>query len=102
MSKLDLSKWGIFNTREVYRNLSVAKLVEMAVARGEGKLSDTGALCCYTGKYTGRSPNDRFVVDRPEVHDDIAWGKVNVPIAPEAFERAKELLLVMGFAQAEE
>ena len=87
VSKLDLSKWGIFNTREVYRNLSVAKLVEMAVARGEGKLSDTGALCCYTGKYTGRSPNDRFVVDRPEVHDDIAWGKVNVPIAPEAFER---------------
>lgn len=40
-----------------------------------------------TGKYTGRSPKDRFIVDEPEFHDQIAWGKVNMPISNEKFER---------------
>ncbi len=60
-------------------------LTEKALARGEGKLSETGALVTYTGKYTGRSPDDKFIVDVPSIHDEIEWGKVNVPISEEKF-----------------
>jgi phosphoenolpyruvate carboxykinase (ATP) len=58
----------------------------MAVERGEARLSKDGVLTIYTGKYTGRSPNDKFIVDTPGIHDKIAWGSVNVPIAPEKFD----------------
>ena len=77
---LDLSYLGITATKEIYRNLPVAILTEKALARGEGTLSNTGALVVKTGKYTGRSANDKFIVDTPAVHDEIAWGKVNRPI----------------------
>ena len=62
---------GIIAPKAVYRNLTPAQLTERAVARGEGTLSSTGALVVTTGKYTGRSPDDRFVVDVPSIHDDI-------------------------------
>ncbi len=77
---LDLSYLGIVATKAVYRNLPVSVLTEKAVARGEGTLSNTGALVVKTGKYTGRSANDKFIVDTPALHDEIAWGKVNRPI----------------------
>ena len=76
-----------------YRNLPVATLTEFALERGEGRLSDTGALVVETGKYTGRSPDDKFIVDTPAVHDDIAWGKINVPISREKFESIKAKML---------
>lgn len=72
---------------KVHRNLTIGKLVENALRNEGATLTDTGALSVSTGKYTGRSPGDRFIVDTPEVHDKIDWGKVNVPIAPEAFDR---------------
>ena len=83
---LDLKYLGIIESKAVYHNLPVCKLTEFALARGEGKLNKTGALVVKTGKYTGRSPEDRFVVDEPSIHDEIAWGKVNVPISSEKFE----------------
>ena len=67
-------------------NLPVSQLVEIALARGEGVLAASGSLSCTTGKYTGRSPQDRFIVDEPSVHDRIAWGKINRPIAEKSFE----------------
>ncbi|HWR18293.1 MAG TPA: phosphoenolpyruvate carboxykinase (ATP) [Clostridia bacterium] len=103
---------GIISPKAVYRNLSPAVLTERAVARGEGKLSDTGALVIHTGKYTGRSPDDRFVVDTPSVHDEIDWGKVNVPITAEKFDaiynrmmaylQGREIFIFDGFAGADE
>ena len=81
--KAYIESLGIIAPKAVYRNLTPAQLVEHALARGEGKLANTGAFVVTTGKYTGRSPNDRFVVDTPAVHDDIDWGKVNVPISAE-------------------
>ena len=83
---LDLSYLGIIESKAVYRNLPVSRLTELALERGEGKLTNTGALLVNTGKYTGRSPDDRFVVDEPSIHDEIAWGKINVPISIEKFD----------------
>ena len=74
---------------KIYRNLSVPELVTEALKRGEGILTSTGALDVNTGKYTGRSPDDKFIVDTPAVHDEIDWGEVNHPISKESFELIK-------------
>ena len=93
METYGLESLGIINPSAVYRNLAPAKLVEKALCRGEGKLSATGALCVTTGKYTGRSPDDKFIVDSKGVHDDIAWGKVNVPTTQEVFDALYEKMV---------
>lgn len=111
METYGLEKLGILNPTAVYRNLSPAALVEAALRRGEGQLSDKGALTVTTGKYTGRSPKDKFIVDTPAVHDTIAWGSVNVPITKEKFDAIKnkmaaylqnrEIFIFDGFAGAD-
>ena len=110
MKTLTPTDFGIAGNGTVYRNLAIPALVEKALKRKEGILSDTGALCVETGKYTGRSPDDKFIVDTPAVHDSIAWGKINVPISEERFEsikgkmlaylQGKELFVFDGFAGA--
>lgn len=111
MKKLKPIELGIAGEGQIYRNLSVAELVQKALERKEGKLSDKGALVVNTGKYTGRSPDDKFIVDTPSVHNSIAWGKINVPIAEERYEaikgkmlaylQGKELFVFDGFAGAD-
>jgi len=91
--------------------LPPARLVELALRRNEGKLSADGALCVLTGKYTGRSPGDRYIVDTPGVHDEIDWGPVNIPMSPQTFEalrekqschlRGRELFVVDAFLGAD-
>lgn len=82
-----LENHGLHNLRTVYWNLLPAELIEQAVARQEGKLSSTGALIVNTGKHTGRSPNDKFLArTRNLEEEDIWWGKINQPIAPEKFQ----------------
>ena len=66
-------------------DLPVSRLVEKALMRKEGVLTSKGALSVETGKYTGRSPKDKFIVDEPSVHDNIDWGAVNQPIDKEVF-----------------
>lgn len=70
----------------IHQNLSVPSLIEVAVHRKEGNLSSTGALSVKTGKFTGRSPDDRYIVDDSVTHNTIEWGKVNHPISEEKFE----------------
>lgn len=111
METFGLEKLGIINPTAVYRNLSPAQLTEAAVSRGEGTLSNTGALVVKTGKYTGRSANDKFIVDSEGVHDDIAWGKVNKPISQADFDalyekviaylQNREIFIFDGFAGAD-
>ena len=90
METYGIEKFGIIGPKAVYRNLSVAQLTEAALRLGEGTLSNTGALVVTTGKYTGRSPKDKFIVDTESIHNDIAWGKVNRPISREKFNAIKE------------
>ena len=111
METYGLEQLGILNPKAVYRNLEPAQLVEHALRRGEGQLSNTGALCVRTGKYTGRSPNDKFIVDSEGVHDDIAWGKLNVPTTQAVFDalyekmvaylQNREIFVFDGFAGAD-
>jgi phosphoenolpyruvate carboxykinase (ATP) len=70
------------------RNLPAARLVELALAAGEGRLASNGALVCLTGDRTGRSPKDKYLEDSPAIHDKIWWGAVNQPLAPDAFDAA--------------
>lgn len=83
----ELAKIGIQYPGTIQQNLSPALLVEEALANGEGVLTDTGAFRVETGKFTGRSPNDRFIVRRKSIEKKIAWGKVNMPIAADVFEQ---------------
>ncbi len=87
----ELQMYGIAHTdSEVTVDASPAELVEMAIGRGEGKLASTGCLAVTTGAYTGRSPEDRFIVDTPDVHENIAWGSVNKPLSIARFQKIRE------------
>ncbi|MCO6418436.1 phosphoenolpyruvate carboxykinase [Siccirubricoccus sp. KC 17139] len=80
-----LAGTGVAASGAVHANLTAAGLVEHALRRGEGRLSADGAFIAVTGVHTGRSVQDKFVVDDPEVHDQVWWGKINQPMAPEKF-----------------
>ncbi|MCM0761021.1 MULTISPECIES: phosphoenolpyruvate carboxykinase (ATP) [Sporomusa] len=95
---------------KVYYNLSPVQLVETAIKLGEGELTASGALRVTTGTYTGRSPNDKFVVDSPAIHSKIAWNN-NKSFSPEKFTQVynrmlaymqnRELFIFTGFAGAD-
>ncbi|HET8523646.1 MAG TPA: phosphoenolpyruvate carboxykinase (ATP), partial [Thermomicrobiales bacterium] len=69
-----------------YRDLAVASLYEHAIRRNEAELAATGPLAIETAPHTGRSPDDKFIVREPASEGQIAWGKINHPLAPEAFD----------------
>lgn len=68
-------------------NLSPAELIEEALQRKEGVLTDTGALMVDTGTFTGRSPKDRFLVKDEVTEDAVWWGDINIPISTAHFEQ---------------
>ena len=108
----NLNYLNIKKYKNVYRNLSVPELVDFSIKRGEGILSNNGALAVYTGKYTGRSPKDRFIV-RDKITDKILnWSNVNLPIEEKVFDKinkdvlkyieGKDLFVFDGFSGASE
>ncbi len=78
---------GISNAARVFWNLHPAELIEESVRRGEARLSAHGALVVSTGRHTGRSPLDKFIVREPSSEEHIDWGKVNKALEPDAFDR---------------
>jgi len=85
----NLRQLGIASPGAVHANLARPQLYEHALRRREVSLSEDGAIIAHTGQHTGRSPNDKYIVRDPMVERDIDWGKVNQPIAPEAFDALK-------------
>jgi phosphoenolpyruvate carboxykinase (ATP) len=83
--RLSLEDQGLGAVGTRHWNAAPAVLAEQALSRGEGKLSDQGALAFETGKYTGRSPKDRFIVREPSCEEEIDWGEVNQPFDPDRF-----------------
>lgn len=81
-----------FPVRSARFNASPVVLLETAVSRGEGVLSADGAFVAETGKFTGRSPKDKHIVERPDTAADIWWDGNN-RMSPEAFERLREDIL---------
>ncbi|MBC6989783.1 phosphoenolpyruvate carboxykinase (ATP) [Hymenobacter sp. BT491] len=88
-----LKPLGFVQAAHVNLNLTPAELVEAALQRGEGTLTDTGALMCDTGQFTGRSPKDRFVVQDAHTQDSVWWGDINIPFAPDQFDRLQEKMI---------
>ncbi len=71
---------------QAYRDLDIARLIEIALCDGEGQLAHNGALVVYTGERTSRHPLDRFIVDEPSTSEMIEWGQVNRPFDAEKFD----------------
>ena len=91
-SKYPIEKLGFINTGTLHWNNCSAQLVEFALERREAALSRDGALIAYTGKHTGRSPKDKYIVRYPD-EQDIDWGSINQPIDPDIFEQIYAQLL---------
>ncbi|MEK5232947.1 phosphoenolpyruvate carboxykinase (ATP) [Lysinibacillus sp. FSL K6-0232] len=102
----------LLNGGNVQVQLSVPQLAEKATARGEAVLTVDGAVRAETGKYTGRSPKDKYTVEEESIKDQIDWGKVNQPISSEVFDNLyikvikylkerDELFVFKGFAGAD-
>jgi phosphoenolpyruvate carboxykinase (ATP) len=105
MSTVDLG-----TNRQMFKNLSVDQLIQKAMDRGEGHLAANGTLVVRTGKYTGRSPRDKFVVKDSLTETQVAWGKVNQPISEDSYYKlykkviahlnSRELFEFRGYAGA--
>jgi phosphoenolpyruvate carboxykinase (ATP) len=81
----DLSKYGLKGVNANW-NLDGETLQRITVEQGMGKETENGTLCVNTGKFTGRSPSDRFLVKDDITSDKVWWGRVNKPISPGHFD----------------
>src|SRR5688500_6365496 len=106
-----IKNFGLY-PKKLYSHLSIPELVESSIQRKEAILSNTGSLSVETGKFTGRSPDDRYIVKDNMTTKTINWGKVSHPISEENFKsifermkkfvKNKELFLFNGFVGSDE
>lgn len=92
-SALGLNYLGFNDHAAIKWNLTPAELYEEALANKEATLTSDFALRVLTGKFTGRSPKDKFIVDEPSVREHIDWGSVNQPISEDVFERLHQKMV---------
>src|SRR5437016_1842031 len=97
-SEYGLSEHGIRNLNIAHWNLDTAQLLEHAIRREEGVLSQSGALAVNTGQFTGRSPKDKFIVRDDLTASSVHWGPVNQPMSSGHFARllTKALAFLQG------
>ncbi len=86
----DLAAQGIDTNADISWNMTTAPLVERSLQRGEGHLAKDGPLVVATGRHTGRSAKDKFIVRDGETEDTVWWGTVNVPMTPDHFAALKQ------------
>lgn len=82
----DLNQLGILDAAAIYHNPPASVLIEHAIQRMEGRLAANGALVVKTGKFTGRSPKDKYIVEEPSSQSAIWWGSVNQPLTEAGFD----------------
>ena len=105
-----LNEFGI-NTQKIHRNLSVEELIKHSTEKNEGVLTSSDSLSVKTGKYTGRSPQDRYIIYDEETHETVDWGNVNHQFPSEKFNQifekmkkhaeGKDLYVFDGFVGAD-
>lgn len=83
---LALDKMGFTDLGQVLRNLPVEDIIENIVAHQEGTLGLNGAVMVDTGRYTGRSPKDKYFVDEESSNKNLWWGPVNAKIDESIFD----------------
>ncbi len=96
---------------KIHRNLQVKNLVDLIAEKNEGLLTANNAISVKTGKYTGRSPDDRFIVDDEQTHNTVDWGKINHSFPEDKFDKLlekmkkhledKEIFVFDGFVGAD-
>ena len=84
---------GFSGPINIHYQLSPNELTEQTISRGQGVLNSTGALCIHTGKFNGRSPQDKFIVKDAVTRDSIDWNKFNNPIDEKYFLRLRRKML---------
>ena len=84
--KASISALGLSNVKTAYWNLEPSELIEETLLRGEGVLTNTGALAIDTGEFTGRSPMDRFIVEDNITKDAVWWGNINIKFDAAKFD----------------
>lgn len=89
-SSVGLDYLNLEDNEQTLWNLTPPELYEEAIENGEAILTKDYALRVLTGKYTGRSPKDKFIVDQPSIHDDIDWGEINQPTDEAVFDKLFE------------
>jgi phosphoenolpyruvate carboxykinase (ATP) len=97
---------------KIQRNLPVKTLIDLIEEKNEGILTANGAIAVKTGKYTGRSPDDRFIVDDEQTHSTVDWGKINHPFPEDKFDKIfekikkyiddKDIFIFDGFVGADQ
>lgn len=108
--RTQIEEFGIIPSK-IHRNESPENLVQLAVEKNEGIVTSTNSLAVKTGKYTGRSPDDRFIVYDDLTHDSVDWGKINHQFPVGKFDKifekmkkfvsGKELFVFDGFVGAD-
>jgi phosphoenolpyruvate carboxykinase (ATP) len=87
----ELKELGLKNVGKIYHNISYDELIKHELENGEVKETSSGATAVDTGIFTGRSPKDKYFVDRAPSNQHIAWGDVNQKISEEIFDELLEL-----------
>ena len=91
-AKKNLSDIGISHAK-VHWNLSPDDLQQHAIDNGQAKLTSQGAITINTGKFTGRSPLDRFIVKDSITENSVWWGDINIPFSEEKFNQLHKKML---------
>lgn len=112
MQSLTAQELGLKSVGVIYRNLGYAELFEHETKNAEGKVAENGTMMVDTGKFTGRSPKDKYFVHQKPSFENLAWGKINQAMAPEIFDElyteviehlsGKDLYVTDGFCGANE
>ncbi len=86
---IDLEYLGLKDVSAAYYGLSPKELTQITLDKGQGRLTDNGTLAIDTGRFTGRSPKDRFIVKDSKTAESVWWGEINIPIEKKYFDKLR-------------